>query len=397
MNRAAAPHRSPRLPVSVIIVIFASTALALAYIMLMRAEARTSSVSLAAAPKPVSYVAAKEASYRRSRHYVGTLRPWVEANVGPQFIAAYVDTVLVRPGAKVKHGEVLATLDCRNANIASTAVAMQAHAIEAKQKALSDESQRQAKLLDGGFASANEVEQALAESAAQTAQLESQKATLAHSTLEVRDCVLRAPFDGEVGDRFVDPGAFVRPGTAIVSVIDRSTVRFTGDVPEIDFDLVAPGTAVRIVVDATRQGLEGIVSRRAPHADPDARTVRFEVDLANPGRIIPVDTTGEVTIGVGEPVASTEIPLYAATVRGGRAAVFVVDGDVARSRTVAQLGEIGGSLFVEHTLEPGSRVVTEGRALLRDGDRVTPEVDHLGLEKAAPASSVLQPHAERTP
>jgi RND family efflux transporter MFP subunit len=366
-------------------VALATAALVVAYAMLMRAEARTNSVPLAASPKSVAYAVAEPTSYRRTRHYVGTLRPWVEASIGPQFISAYVDAVLVRPGAIVKHGEVLATLDCRNASTASTAIAMQAHAIEAKQKALSDESRRQAKLLDGGYASANEVELALAESAAKTAELEAEKATLAHSTLEVGDCVLRAPFDGEVGDRFVDPGAFVRPGTSIVSVVDRSTVRFTADVPEIDFQVVAPKTAVRINVDSTQQVLDGWVARRAPHADPDARTVRFEVDLSNPGRVIPVDSTAEVEIGVGEAVSATRVPLYAATVRGGRATVFVVEGDVARTRTVSQLGEAGGSLYLETKLEPGSRVVTEGRALLNDGDRVAASPDRIDTGKTTAA------------
>ena len=196
--------------------------------------------------------------------------------------------------------------------------------------------------------------------------------------------MLHAPFDGEVGDRFVDPGAFVRPGTALVSVVDRSTVRFTGDVPEVDFQVVAPGTPVRIHIDATRQDVEGVVSRRAPHADSDARTVRFEVDLPNPGRVIPVDTTAEVVIDIGEPVPATEIPLYAATVRAGRATVFVLDGDIARARTVTQVGETGGSLFVERTLEPGSRVVTEGRALLNTGDRVAAEPDRMGKDSVTP-------------
>jgi RND family efflux transporter MFP subunit len=388
--------RGARFRVSLAIAALAMLALVVAYAMMMRAEARTNSGSLADVPKPVAYATAEASSYRRTRHYVGTLRPWVEANVGPQFISAYVDTVLVRPGARVKHGDVLATLDCRNASTASTAIAMEAHAIEAKQKALSDESQRQAKLLDGGYASANEVELALAESAAKTAELEAQKATLAHSTLEVGDCILRAPFDGEIGDRFVDPGAFVRPGTSIVSVVDRSTVRFTADVPEIDFRVVAPKTPVRIRVDATEQDLEGMVARRAPHADPDARTVRFEVDLPNPGEIIPVDTTAEVTIGVGDAVPATRIPLYAATVRGGRATVFVVEGDLAHARTVSQLGETGGSLYVDRALEPGSRVVTEGRALLREGDRVSAKADQMDMATpTAGGSSAARPEVPR--
>jgi membrane fusion protein (multidrug efflux system) len=366
---ASARPRGARL-LAVGIVIGAIASLAVGATMVMRAEARTNKIALTASARPVSYVLARESQYRASRSYVGTLHSWIEANVGPQLVSAYVDTVLVRPGSRVKRGDVLATLDCRNASTASSAIAMEARAIEARQKAIEDEAHRTERLLDGGFASPNEVEQILAQSASQAAQLEAQKATLAHSSLEVGDCVLRAPFDGEVGDRFVDPGAFVRPGTAIVSVVDRTTVRFVADVPEVDFAAVAPKTPVRIHVDASGQSVEGTIARRAPHADRDVRTVHFEVDIPNLDRAIPVDTTAEVSIEFGDTLPATEIPLYAATVRSGRATVFTVEGDRVHARTVGVLGEIGGSLLVERALTPGSAVVTEGRALLTDGDRV---------------------------
>jgi hypothetical protein len=98
--------------------------------------------------------------------------------------------------------------------------------------------------------------------------------------------------------------------------------------------------------------------------------VHFEIDLPDPNRAIPVGTTGEVRIEVGEPVAATEVPLYAATVRGDRATVFVVAHGVAESKTVAVTGEAAGSLFLDPALSPESLVVTEGRALLSNGDRV---------------------------
>ena len=68
--------------------------------------------------------AARAGSYQPSRVYVGTLEAWLTASIGPQLVSAYVDTVLVRPGAVVKRGEVLATLDCRDASAASQGVAM---------------------------------------------------------------------------------------------------------------------------------------------------------------------------------------------------------------------------------------------------------------------------------
>ncbi len=342
-----------------------------------RAESKVNKVPLSASAKPVSAVVAKATPFQPTRTYVGTLEPWLAARIGPQLVSAYVDTVLVRPGAVAERGEVLATLDCRDTSAANRAVAMQARAIDARQKALASESARIQGLLAKNFVSANEAEIKASQSAAEAAELESMKAKLAHTDLEVSDCVLRAPFAGEVASRTMDPGAFVRPGTSIVTVVDRTTVRFTSDVPEIDFSAVPAGTKVRILVSATKQELVGTISRRAPAADPSTRTLHFEADLPNLDRRIPVDTTGEATLDVGKPEPATEIPLYAASVRGKKATVFVVDGDVVHARTLDVKGEIGGSLFVDPSLAPGTRLVTDGRALLNDGDHVSVKEERL--------------------
>jgi RND family efflux transporter MFP subunit len=338
--------------------------------LMVHAESKVNKVALAASPKPVTVIAAKEASYRDARTYVGTLRPWIEANVGPQFISAYVDTVLVRPGAAVARNDVLATLDCRNASASSQAVAAEARAIDARQQAVAHESARIQTLLDGGYVSPNEAEQKAAQSTAEQAQLAAQRAKMASTRLEVNDCVLRAPFDGEIATRTIDPGAFVRPGTPIVSVVDRTTVRMTFDVPEEDFGYVSPGAPVSIHVLATDQTLKGTIARRAPSADLDTRTVHVEIDLVDPQRRIPVNTTGEVRIAVGQAVPATRIPLTAATVSGSKATVFVVEGEEARKKTADVLGEQGSDLYVAPSLTPGARIVTEGRATLADGDRV---------------------------
>ncbi len=368
-NAPASPAK-PRQRIPYVIVGGVAAVLVLGGVMMWSAEEKVNKVALASSAKPVTVVEAKAAKFRPSRVYVGTLQPWVEAKVGPQFVSAYVDTVLVRPGARVKRNEVLATLDCRNASATNQAVSMQARAIDAQQKAMADEAARLRSLLDGGFVSPNEAEQKTAQSTAQEAELMSQKAKMMNAALEVSDCVLRSPFDGEVATRTLDPGAFARPGTQIVSVVDRSIVRVTGDAPEIDFAVVAPATVVRVHMLATDQSMGGTVSRRAPAADPGTRTVHFEIDIPDERHELPVGTTGEISIDVGEPVPTTEVPLYAAAVRGDKAILFAVEGDVAHSRTVEVKGELGGSLFLSTELKPGTRVVTDGRALLEDGDKV---------------------------
>jgi membrane fusion protein, multidrug efflux system len=338
--------------------------------MVWRADARTNKVALSSRPKPVTVVAAKAAAYRPSRVYVGSLQPWVQANVGPQLVAAYVDSVLVRPGAVVTRGEVLATLDCRDASASVKAITARARAIDTHQKATAHEASRTKGLLEGGFVSPNEAEQKESQSASEEAELEAERANLTRSALQVSDCILRAPFAGEVAQRMIDPGAYVHPGSAIVTVVDRGTVRMTADAPEIDFDLVPPGASVTVHVYATNRDFAATITRRAPAADAATRTVHFEIDIPDPTRSIPVGTTGEVHLDVGTPARAVEIPLFAASVHGNKASVFVVDGGVARTRTITVLGEAGGSLFLDPSLAPGSAVVAEGRALLEDGDRV---------------------------
>ena len=339
--------------------------------MMWRADAKTNKVALSTSAKPVTVIAARSAMFRPSRTYIGTLEPWVQASVGPQLVSAYVDTVLVRPGAVVRSGEIVATLDCRNASAGQKAVASQARAIDARQKAMANEAARTQGLLDGGFVSPNEAEQKSAQSAAQLAELEASKAKLASSALEVNDCVLRAPFDGEVAKRAIDPGAFVRPGAAIITIVDRNTVRMTADAPEVDFDVVAPETRITLHVFATNKDMTAVIARRAPEADLTTRTVHFEIDVPDPKREIPVGTTGEVRIDVGEPSPASEIPIYAATLRGPKATLFVIEGDIAHSKTIPVKGEAGGRLYLDTSLAAGAQVVTEGRALLEEGDRVT--------------------------
>ncbi|HET7540928.1 MAG TPA: efflux RND transporter periplasmic adaptor subunit [Polyangiaceae bacterium] len=338
--------------------------------MAVHAQANVNKIALDQSAKPVTVAEVRAATFRDSRSYVGTIEPWLEAKVGPQMISAYVDTVLVRPGASVRKGDVVATLDCRNANATSRSVAMQARAVAARQEAISHEAARFNGLVDGGFVSLNEAEQKAAQSAAEQAQLLATQAQLLGTSLQVDDCTLRAPFAGEVATRSSDPGAFVRPGVAIASIVDRSTVRIVANAPEIDFPVIAPTSPVRVHVFAIDRDLSASISRRAPAADPATRTVDFEIDVADPDRSLPVGTTADILIDTGAPVPACEIPLSSATVRGETATVFVVEGSIAHKRSFRVLGEREGRLFVDAGLGASTRIVVQGRALLNDADRV---------------------------
>lgn len=335
-----------------------------------RQGARTNQVALAAEPKKVTVVPARSVTYRTERRYIGTLRAWQQADLGTQFVAAYLKSVHVRPGDRVKAGEVLATLDCRNASATKEQVAMQVQALEQEHRALASELDRYRILAAQDFLSANELEKKAAESAATESKLRSLRAQLQARRVEADDCVLRAPFGGEVAERLLDPGAFVRPGDRVLTVVDRQRLRFEFDVPERDYALLPVGTPVELHLLATGSALPGEIVRRAPAAKATSRSVRLEVDVMDTPAELPVGTTGEVRLEVGDAAPAIEVPLRAAVVRGDGASLFVDDAGVARKVHARVLGESGPRLFLAPELGAGTLVVVEGRSSLSDGDPI---------------------------
>lgn len=355
----------------VYILLAVAALLLLAFGLYLRARGRENHVALSASPKPVTVRKAPAGSYREGRSYVGTLAPWVRARVGPQHVSAYAGAVLVRPGDAVKAGQVLATLDCRGASAETQATAARARALAERQGALAGELARTQQMAEGGFTAPSDLERLSARSGAAAAELAAMRASLQVRSLAVDDCVLRAPFSGEIAERLADPGAYVRPGSPVVKLIDRSTVRATASAPESDFELLAPGRAVDIAVVATGQRVRGEISRRAPGADSATRTVDFEVDLKNDDRALPSNGTAVLGLSAGEPRPAAVVPASSATVQGRGASLFVVQEGRARRVVAPVLGEIEGQVYLDPAqLPPGSAVVTAGRALLQDGDAV---------------------------
>jgi len=352
-----------------------ATVLVAGAVLYHRATAGTNLTTLAGLPKGVTMVKTVAAPFQERRRYVGTVEPWVQARIGPQMVSAYVDTVLVRPGAKVKRGEIVATLDCRNSSAANQAIAAQARALDAMRTASASEASRVASLLDGKYVSQNEVDLKNADAASKSAQVAALQAQMVSSSLQVNDCVLRAPFDGEIAERTGDPGMFARPGTSIATIVDRHIVRVTADVPEDDFANVSPETEVRVHLIATGKDFTAKIARRAPSADADTRTVHIELDVDDPERTIPTHTTAELSLDVGAPVPATAIPLIAATVHGSKTQVFTVAEGAVHAVRAKLIGEREGVYYVEPSLAPGTEVATEGRGLLDDGDKVTGKLE----------------------
>jgi len=135
---------------------------------------------------------------------VGVLVAERTVDVAPR-VSGLITQVKVRPGGHVKAGAVLATLDAR-------ALTQQMALALAEERKESDRAGRRQKLFEASLASKEEAETERWESQAKLARL-------GEARVRVDEAMLRAPFDGTVVGRFVEPGTLVAAGAPSIRVV----------------------------------------------------------------------------------------------------------------------------------------------------------------------------------
>ncbi|KUM26506.1 hemolysin D [Mesorhizobium loti] len=128
--------------------------------------------------------------------------------------------------------------------------------------------------------------------------------------------VLKAPYDGVVGNRSVEQGDLVSPGQKLAVVVPMDKLYIVGNFKETQLGRLVPGEKVRITVDAIDgQTFEGTVSSLAPASGavfsllpPENATGNFtKVVQRVPVRIdVPADVlkTGKLRAGLSVVVAA---------------------------------------------------------------------------------------------
>ncbi|RWB55702.1 HlyD family secretion protein [Mesorhizobium sp.] len=137
--------------------------------------------------------------------------------------------------------------------------------------------------------------------------------------------VLKAPYDGVVGNRSVEQGDLISPGQKLAVVVPMDKLYIVGNFKETQLGRLVPGEKVRITVDAIDgQSFEGTVSSLAPASGavfsllpPENATGNFtKVVQRVPVRIdVPADVlkTGKLRAGLSVIVAADSRTAPAAT------------------------------------------------------------------------------------
>lgn len=205
-----------------------------------------------------------------------------------------------------------------------------------------------------------------------------EEAKLARLRTLFRYATIRAPFDGVITDRLVDPGAFVRSAaevvtTPLLTIANVSYIRLVLEIPESDVLFVQIGTEVEINVKALGSDpITASVTRTAVALKANTRTMRVEVDLDNTdGRFAP-GMYAQVNIKLEFKQHALVIPAKALRVRGRQISVLVADGAVAKAIPI-KIGYDDGILVeVLEGLRGDERIITSASNIVAPGTPVAP-------------------------
>lgn len=177
--------------------------------------------------------------------------------------------------------------------------------------------------------------------------------------------------DGVVGNISVDVGSLVEPARPVATVVRPGSMRVRLDIPERYLDAVAPGAAVKLVVD-TLGGAEypGTIATRSPVVSEKTRTANVEVEVENSDGRLRHGMFGRLKLAVERRDGVLIAPLAAISWEGEKTIVYrISDGKVQRVEVKPGLRNTVNVEILEGIAE-GDRLAT-GRLLdLEDGEAV---------------------------
>jgi RND family efflux transporter MFP subunit len=158
------------------------------------------------------------------------------------------------------------------------------------------------------------------------AQIEQARTNLSSARLELEKTRLVAPFDGYVGQRYLDLGDFAATNRPLFSVVDLSTIVTTISITEKDAARVHVGQDARVTTQ-TYPGrvFEGQVARMASVFDPQTNTTEAEIEIDNPDAALKPGMFGAVSVTYRTEPTALLVPASAVVEGETESHVFVAE------------------------------------------------------------------------
>lgn len=320
----------------------------------------------------------------------GYVVPLRRATVASKLVAR-VERMLVKEGEQVRADQILATLE--SADIKAQVLEAQAAHKTAQARVVAAEAtlaeaqlllQREKQLLERAATNQAAVDNAKSRSAvadanlqAANAEVETASARLVNARSALSNTQIRSPFSGKIVRKLAEAGEVPAAG-AIAELVDFSSLVVEADLSESRVGRIAIGTPAEVTLDAFPDvRLRAKVKEIRPTVDRQKATVLTRLTF--------VDTTAGILPNMSAKILFLERELDEATMKepsrivvpaaavrenAGMKAVFVLSEGKVRLTSVVLGQAYGGQIELKQGPSPGTKVVLDPPAGLRDGSSV---------------------------
>lgn len=316
----------------------------------------------------VTTVPARMREIERAIVVSGPVAAWEEMQLGVELGGLRVTRLGVDVGERVRAGQVLLELDARTLD-SELAQARAAHAEAAAGTALAQANLRRGEALAREkLISASALDELRAARTQALARQNTARAALDAAQLRRDFAQLRAPDDGIISRRLVQPGQVVAAGTELLRLIRDGRLEWRAELGDAELARVSVGDPVALTGPGGAR-VEGRIRAVSPGVDAETRTGTVYVDLPRPdGLQVGAYVEGRILTGAANALT---VPTAAVVQRDGNSYVFTVDAKgIARRLRVRTGTSAAGHVEIVDGLRPGTPVIVRGAGFVGDGDPV---------------------------
>jgi RND family efflux transporter MFP subunit len=289
----------------------------------------------------------------------------IAANVSGRVTNTYVER-----GMPVKQGQVIAVVDSRAAGFQAAAAVAQSQAAQTQVSLAKQDCERADTLFGQGAIAKAEYERLKTQCTAQLYQANAAQANADLANKSASDTIIRAPFDGVIGERFVNVGEYVQPPTRVASVFAVNPVRVSLSVPEPAVGLVKEGQTLDLQVSSwPDRDFPATVRFVSPALRTNTRDLIIEASAPNADGSLRPGMFATAKLAVGEEEQPT-VPTEAIKVDGTVRRLFLARNGQAFEVVVQTGVEKDGRIAVLEPLTQGDKVILSPPPGLRDGASV---------------------------
>lgn len=326
----------------------------------------------AQAPLQVPVAALQLAPVATGFELDGVVQPVRQSTVAAQ-ANGRVLSLLVRAGDRVKRGQLLATIDDREAQTGVQRSQAQLAQAQAELVNAQASFERTRDLQARGFLSAAALDAAQAQLKTTQAGRDQADAGLRQSALAQGFTRVTAPFDGWVLQTQAEAGDLAVPGKPLLTLYAPLPLRVVVQVPVSRAGAARSASLLEILLPDGRR-VKPAAKSSVPSADPVSQTVEWRLELtAESAKALLLGQQVRVRFA-GAQVSRLLAPVGSVLRRGELTAVYVVSGKGFALRTV-RLGASHGAQGVE---------ILAG---LAEGERIALDPVQAGMAQAVPAAA----------